>query len=158
MGNLVDKTYRAAQAAAALGVTPRQLWWLTEHVGAGFDHEGARVGWRRFSLFDVCRLALIRALMRYGCPAGEAAKIAIDIFDSRRPMATYKNVPSGGLTSFFARHLLIVENGGKSWNWRSDIVPKFDIRETPDTCVVIKVGLVVADVEDALAEWADGGD
>lgn len=156
MGDLTDKTFRISRTAGALRITPRQVVWLVKHVGDAFDHEDERTGWRRFSLFDICRLSLIRHLMEFGCAAGDAAEIALDIFDSRRLMAQVKKVQEGGLTSYFARTLLIVSREGDRWAWQTDIAPTFDIAKTPDAYVLIKLGLVVADVEDGLAEWSEG--
>ncbi|MGA7454555.1 MAG: hypothetical protein WBW73_25990 [Rhodoplanes sp.] len=156
MGILTDNTFRISQTAGALRITPRQVVWLVKHIGDAFDHEDERRGWRRFSLFDICRLSLIRHLMEFGCAAGDAAQIALDIFDTRRLMAQFEKVPEGGLTSYFAHLVLIVERSNDRWTWHTGAVRAFDIAKTPDAFVLIKLGLIVADVEDGLAEWSEG--
>jgi DNA-binding transcriptional MerR regulator len=72
-----------SHAARAAGVTDRTLRNWLDRGQVILEGDDGRVGatWRRFSILDVVRLAIIGRLVDYGVPVAEAYEIVADTID-----------------------------------------------------------------------------
>lgn len=124
MGPLGRAQITFTLAARAAGVTEKQLrnWLDKAQVPLQGDDERSEGQWRRFSLIDVVRLAVVGSLVRYGIPIVTAADLVGDSVDLRlADFADFEGAHVEGLRPTSPRRaiqgalrgmIIVVSNGG----------------------------------------------
>ncbi len=113
-------------AVRASGNTERQLrhWVDNAQVTLQGDSEREQGQWRRFSLVDVVRLAIIGTLVRYGIPVSVADEVVIMAVDPRlSAFASHVVVPRRAVQVALRGGVLIVSPGAAT----EQVLPANDI-------------------------------
>ena len=89
-------------AARAAGVTEKTLrnWLDRGQVILSGDDDREEGTWRRFSILDVVRLAIIGRISAYGLAVRDAAEIVSDMVDDRtQALMRFRSTPPGALVA-----------------------------------------------------------
>lgn len=114
------KRFTFTETALAAGVKPKALrWWLDKgqvHLDAEDEREGT--GWRRFSVVDAIRIALIGLLVGYCVPVEHSSEIAEDLIRKKLGLLmTYKNTPFDAVRTALMTAAFAVWPEGGSWGY-----------------------------------------
>lgn len=145
MNQLTGLTYSFTEAALAAGVGPKTLRnWVDRgliNLDADANREGD--GWRRFTLYDVLRLAVTRELVEFGVSVSESFRIADALLSRAQMLLMYKNTPAAAIKAGFRvlAHLVFPIGKGK-WDYLD--VAKVELEQKATTLPgVIVVNLYV---------------
>src|SRR5512147_1616517 len=170
MGPIARPQITFSLAAHAAGITEKALrnWLDKGQVWLEGDDDREQGQWRRFSLMDVVRLAVIGSLVRYGIGVPAAAEIiATNVDHKLRAFARDPCAPRRALYAALNSVTIVISNGGAAdgddrLNCRFGYGPA----DTPDThdlrhFILIRVDEIAndvlarldADAEDKPSEW-----
>jgi hypothetical protein len=153
---ITERQYAFGDAVLAAGVSPAALRnWLDRGQIPELDAEaeeraGAR--WRRFSLLDVLRLAMVRRVVDYGAPVAFAGLAAGGWLASAALLLAYTRTPVAALAAHY-RHRIAVVWRPDAGGWDARMIASTD--DLPggiaDAWVTIDLGTVAESVMTTLA-------
>lgn len=109
MNELTQKKIRFSDAAIAVGVNQKTLrnWLQRNKINLISDHSGP--SWTEFTYGDICVLALMREMVRWGVQVNEANEIALAVIAQKAgPLLYYKNTLKKALLASLKIYALIV--------------------------------------------------
>jgi hypothetical protein len=136
-----EKLYTFGDAALASGVPPKVIrnWMDRGQVRLEADEEREGLRWRRFSMFDILRLALTKRLVDFCVPV-EVASLYGDGAVSASIIHRYNNMPPQALAV------------GLKWTSILRLPEPVDYSDLPDTVLSVHVGRIVAKIAETLEE------
>ena len=146
-------TFGIAARAAGLSEKALRNWLDKGQVGLEFDRDREGASWRRFSILDVMRLAVIGALVRYGL----RVQVAVSLVDTEmaaalRALATYRKTPPRAAAARFMNLRIAVSLGsarvdGDAINIRIARTPNEELDlQGMRHCLIVHVGAILDDV------------
>ena len=140
MNQLIEKTYSFTEAALAAGMGPKALrnWIDRGLINLEADENRDGDEWRRFTLYDVLRLAATRELVEFGVSVAEAFRIADAILARARMLLMYKNTPANVIKSgFMPLAHLVFPIGKDKWDYYDVAKTELDQKATTLPGVVV---------------------
>lgn len=150
MNQLIEKTYSFTEASLAAGMGPKALrnWIDRGLINLEADENRDGDGWRRFTLYDVLRLAATKELVEFGVSVSEAFRIADAILARAQMLLMFKNTPAKAIKSGFMplAHLVFPMGKGR-WDYYDVAKTELDQKATtlPGVIVInlyVIIGLV----------------
>lgn len=158
---IIRDRFPFAVVAMAVGAPPKTIRnWLDRGqvvLHADEDREGLK--WRRFSVWDVLRLAIVKRLVDFGLPVEVAALwTGGTLVPQVRLLSNYKNTPPDALAASLVHTTLFVWRG-ESYGWSMEVVREPGVgpsREIPAAVLRVDIGRIARETIDTLASV--GGD
>jgi len=151
---VTERRYVFATATAAAGVTAKRVrnWLDADQVSLDAGEDRAPGKWRRFSVWDAVRLALVGRLVAYACPVVEANRIVAEYLERHVLLRRYRNMPPPALAAALRGQLLFAWLDPKTGRWHSAVnTPAQPLDSSvPDTAVLVDAERVVRSVLERL--------
>ena len=145
--DISTETFTIKEAESATGCSPRALrnWVDRKQVYLDAEQDRDDQTWRRFSLLDVTRFALVGRLVACGVSVQRASEIIEDhLGGTFKLLGSYKNTPAGALVAGLkGRPIIAVPGDDGAWKTidESEISDSF-----PAAFVKVNTALVAAKV------------
>lgn len=154
---ITTERYSFSAAALASGASPKAIRnWLDKGQVLLQANESREPGrWRRFSVWDVLRLAIVKRLVDFCLPVELASQWAGGVLTPMNRALTFKNTPPAALAAGLANTILVVWRDGEAWDGQVIRVPGLEPKAIPDSYVTVDVARIAADVVAALEDIHD---
>ncbi|NUB09726.1 hypothetical protein FW320_26645 [Azospirillum sp. Vi22] len=148
-----DKRYRFSSVVYATGGNAKVIrnWLDRKQVTLEANEEREGQKWRRFSVWDAFRLAVIRRLVEFCIPVEAAGLIVGGLLVPHMLLLSDKNTPARALAAALSNTVLFAWREEQGWKHKT-YNGVGERPEVPDAVVYVDIGAVAARVIDALQE------
>lgn len=152
---ITAETFTFATAAMASGVPIKTLrnWLDRDQVLLDASPDRQKGKWRRFSHWDVLRLALAKPLVDYSVPVEFASLVVGGLLTPLNLHLGYKNSPTRVLAISLQFTTLLAWRDARGWDIEILTIPgSSPTKELPESFIQIDVARIARRVQDALDE------